>query len=420
MPTEILSTDDAHLLDADPDLPGLAVLLDDAVLAEFLRRRNPAVHSAHAQYLRYKPGTALVAAVHLRTADGDRLALAQAVTRAGRPKLDKLARSAKDRRTWCHLDDSLFLAVADAGADRHLPGLHRELSRAGTRTVRYKPARRWVGRRTCRSGPELIKVFDADQGVHGAVVARTLATLGIPGPILLTERSHRRTLTFAWTEGTTLERQQEPDLTTAGALLARLHQVDWPHPDRPGRPWHSDLGMDSTGLADLARVVPGLREPARHAARTIARAGELIHTGFPAADTLVTSHGDFSADQMLAEPDGTIRLLDLDSVVRAPREYDLGEFLGEHLARTCSTDPSPAATEETIRAGLTQHAALVSGYEHYSGTSPDPARVLALASCAVLKRAAEPFRWRQPHWLHATRARVELAAVLAERARSLG
>lgn len=419
MPTETLSTDDARLLDADPGLPGLAVLLDDAGLAEFLRRRNPAVQRAHTQYLRYKPGTALVAAVHLGTDDGDRLALAHAVTRAGRPKLDKLARSAKDRRLWCHLDDDIHLAVADAGADRHLPGLHRELSRAGTRTVRYKPARRWVGRRNGPSGPELTKVFDADQGARGAVVARALATLGIPGPVLLTERPHRRTVTFAWTEGTTLDGQREPDLTAAGALLARLHQVDWPHPDYPGRPWQSDLGVDSTGLDDLARVVPELREPARHAARIIARAGELVHAGLNAEDPLVTSHGDFSADQVLAEPDGALRLLDLDSVVQAPREYDLGEFLGEHLARTCCADPNPGATEEAIRAGLTQHAALVTGYERYSGSTPDPARVLALASGAVLKRAAEPFRWRSPDWLHATRARVELAAVLAERARSL-
>ncbi|MGC0144512.1 hypothetical protein [Pseudactinotalea sp. Z1732] len=419
MPTETLGTDDARLLDADPDLPGLAVLLDDAGLAEFLRRRNPAVHSAHTQYLRYKPGTALVAAVHLRTDDGDRLALAHAVTRAGRPKLDKLARSAKDRRIWCHLDDDHLLAVADAGADRHLPGLHRELSRTGTRTVRYKPARRWVGRRDGSSGPELTKVFDGDQGARGAVLARTLATLGIPGPILLTERPHRRTLTFAWSEGVTLDRQREPDMTAVGALLARLHQVAWPDPDHPGRRWRSDLGVDSTGLDDLGRVIPELREPAGHAARIIARAGELVHRGSTAEDTLVTSHGDFSADQILAEPDGALRLLDLDSVVLAPREYDLGEFLGEHLARTCRADPGPGGPEETIRAGLTQHAALVTGYERSSGTTPDPASVLALASGAVLKRAAEPFRWRSPDWLHATRARVELAAVLAERARSL-
>lgn len=413
MATEALRTDDALLFGADPAVPGSAVLLDDDALAHVLRQRNPAVRSAHATYLRYKPGTALVAAVRVGTADGDRLALAQAVTRAGRPKLDKLALSARDRRTWCYLDEELILAVAGAGADRHLPGLHRELARSGVRTVRYKPARRWVGRRGDGHEAELTKVFDGDQATRGAAAARALAAAGVPGPVLRSERAHRNTLSFAWTEGRTLDQQQHPDLRSAGALLARLHQVPWPLATAPGRNWRREIHHGGTGIEDLARVVPQLREPA---ARARALAAELV-TLLPApGPLLVTSHGDCSADQVLAEPDGALRILDLDSLVRAPREFDLGEWIGEYLARTCP----PGAGSHTIaahtEAGLAAHTPMLTGYTQESGTGLAATAILATAASAVLSRAAEPFRMRQARWVDAARTRVSLAAHLTQRA----
>src|SRR5690554_1087781 len=128
MATDLAMTDDEHLVAADPALPGLAILLDDAALTRFLQRRDPQVRSARATYLRYKPGTAVVAAVQVHSDTTQRLALAHAVTRAGRAKLDKLALAAKQRRTWCYLEEASLIAVAGAGADRHLPGLHRELA----------------------------------------------------------------------------------------------------------------------------------------------------------------------------------------------------------------------------------------------------------------------------------------------------
>lgn len=413
MVTEVLRTDDGQLLGADPALPGLAVLLDDDALTQFLQQRNPAVRGAHATYLRYKPGTAMVAAVQVRTDDGERLALAQTVSRAGGAKLDKLARSAKDRRTWCYLDDELILAVASAGADRHLPGLNRELERPGVSTVRYKPARRWVGRRGRGARAVLTKVFDGDQAAHGATAVKALAAAGVPGPQLRADRAHRHALTFAWTDGVTLDRQDRPDLHAAGMLLAQVHQMPWPLTSTPGRNWRRDVHDGGTGVADLAQVVPDLHGPAARSGELVADLATLLAA--PEAP-LVTSHGDCSADQVLAEPDGSLRILDLDSLVQAPREFDLGEWIGEALARTCPPGTESEDLERFVSAGLQRHAPLLAGYTEYSGADLDASRVLAIAAVAVLSRAAEPFRLRHSRWISAARTRVDLAAHLAWRA----
>lgn len=397
--------DDACLVRADRALPGLRVLLDDDALTKTLRRHRPQVLSARAQYLRYKPGTAMVAAVRVVTDEGERPALAQVVSDAGRPKLSKLLTQAQRRGTWCHLYEGVNLALADAVADRHLPGLHRELDKPAVQTLRYKPGRRWVGRRPGRDGEELVKIYQddrTDQAERGALAARSLRATGLPGPRVLRLGRRHQTLTFTWHAGQTLEEQDDPDLGGVGALLAALHQSRWPLPDEPEHDWRAHV---TDGAQDLARVVPELRAPARLTERLVHPLAEILDDLAP----LVTSHGDFSADQVLAQPDGTLRLLDLDALTLAPREHDLGEWIGEHLARVATSQSNP---EHLAATALNHGAAMVSGYQERAEVSIRQHAVLGFAAIAVLRRVPEPFRSRHPDWIAAAGMRVRIAEEL--------
>lgn len=408
-----LSADDRELIEADGALPGLRVVLDAAELTAALRARDPQVRAARAEYLRYKPGTAMVAGLRVLTADGERTALAQAVTRTGRPKLTKLRMHARERGTWAHVFEGLDTAVGDAAADRHLPGLPRELSRTGVHTIRYKPARRWVGRRMRSGGSELVKVFGTGQASRGARAARALAAAGVPGPHLLREARHRNTLRFTWHEGRTLADLGDPHAAQVGELLARLHQTPWPFSGANG-------GVPDPGnaLADLAVLLPSLR-PAAQAAEEIG-AGLTALLG-PAWDgPLVTCHGDFSADQVLAEPGMHLRLLDLDSVRHGPAESDLGEWLGEYLTRIARPGGPPGnqRADHSAAALYALAGPLLEAYRQHSSHPVHLYRVLGFAAAAVLRRAAEPFRWREPDWIATAEERARLAGWLLDQARN--
>lgn len=409
MPVEALPcTDDHALAAADADLAGLPVLLDADALTEFVTRFRPGVRSARARYLRYKPGTAVLAAVHID--DGDaHLAIAHGVTGDGAAKLEKLEGAASRREQWFGLDASLRLAVAGAGADRALPGLYRELGRPGVRTLRYKPARRWVGRRSDNPQAPLVKVYSAGGSLAAAEAVRTLSAAQIPGPELERVNLSTDTLTFTWQDGQPLDRVAGADLGAVGALLAQLHEVTWRHSPNPD-PEAGDV-LTGTGLDAVADAHPSLDRAADHADELGLRLAALTE---PGPDTrFVAAHGDFSADQVLRTPSGALSLLDLDAAVTAPAERDLGSWIGDALARACSPSREPEEVAASVLAGTRP---LVDGYSRAAGVSVQTPALLAGAAASLLDRANEPFRYRERRWIEAAVARVRLAAVLTARA----
>jgi len=68
-----------RLITQDPDLPGLALLHDDDALSAALRTHDPGIHRARVHYLRYKPHTHCLAALHLGGRRKAREYLAQAL-----------------------------------------------------------------------------------------------------------------------------------------------------------------------------------------------------------------------------------------------------------------------------------------------------------------------------------------------------
>ncbi len=406
------TTDDVLLARSDSALPALTVLLDDQALTAFVQSHDPSITSAHATYLRYKPGTAVLAAVHLYCDDGEKVALAHGVTEQGTAKLDKLSRSAAKRRTWCFSDTTFGLALAGAGADRRLPGLSHELDTAGAATIRYKPARRWVGHRRTSGTPALIKVYSGGQAQHSARAAAFLRHSGFPGPTLLRSSPSKDTLAFRWVEGQTLDDLHGSDLAAVGHLLAQLHTLRMPRPASAPRTYTCDLGINGTGIEALAAANPAL-----HGAACTAADLSLKLQSLPTATAApVTSHGDFSADQVLRDTGGNLRLLDSDSLGWAPRESDLGTWIGEALTRACTPGLSPSAIAQGV---LTDSAGMVDAYEQECGVSVDRNAMLAVAATTVINRAAEPFRHRDPRWVSAATARIALAVHLTAKAGAL-
>lgn len=405
-------TDDQTLVAADLALPALGTVLDDTALTALVQRSWPEARSARVQYIRYKPGTAVLAAVLID--DGaPHLALAHGVRADAAAKLRKFQRAAAKHRQWFTMAEENHLALAGAAADRALPGLYRALRRPGVRTLRYKPARRWVGRKDGSARAPLVKVFSHGQARITADATRSLARRGVPGPLLERADLNADTLTFTWQAGTPLDRATDPDLVGVGGLLAQLHGGRWAHArpaDVAAHPTHS-----ATGLDDLASADPDLGWAAATATELSRRLAPLL--AVPAGTPMLASHGDFSADQVLRSASGELRLLDLDSARTAPAEVDLGSWLGETLARGCRQEDEPP---EVVRSALDEAGALVHGYTEAGGVPIDTTRLLAYAARSVLDRSAEPFRLRQAEWIAAARAHVRVAAhltALAEESR---
>ncbi|GMA33457.1 hypothetical protein GCM10025875_34490 [Litorihabitans aurantiacus] len=271
----------------DPRVPALAMLLDDAATARWLREAGLEVgdggagdggvdvggagDGARVRYLRHKPGTSVQAWVEVAAPDGGpvRHAIVLGTAAGGGAKRSKLARSAARRGTWAvsGADDARIEdAVADdaraeaartddaraAGADgtraiavghaadRALPALAPVL-RTGVVTLRHNPGRRWVGR---SATGELVKVSAPGREATAAHGARVLAAHGVPTPPVLESGGGLLRLDF-W-PGTTLEgRLVEPDLEMCGRLVARLHAIPVAALDRDDAPIPAPGGASS-------------------------------------------------------------------------------------------------------------------------------------------------------------------------------
>lgn len=386
-PASVVEEGDRALIARDPALPGLSQVLDASSLADLVAGSSPRIVAGDivCHYLRYKPGTSLVASV--RAGDEDLLV---EVHRPGDEKLVKHAEHATRIGALRVRDDDRGVIVAESSADRDLPGVTvvRERFEA-LRPVVYKAGRRWVG----VDGERVVKVHRPQRltrVVDGhRLIGERLPTVGLrhidhvngivesefaPGSELRTLRGERRAdATFR-----------------AGAALAGLHREGAPRTRRERRVCRAaDAWGDrvtAPALEGAGAVVPQLmpRVHAVVAAVDAAVAGDR---------TLSLVHGDFSADQVIVRDDGQIVVIDLD---RAGLGHPLGDLARWHAA---------AAVEG---AGDDDMAHLVAGYESVGDV--DRRLLDRFTAGALIVRLVEPFRLRQRDWP----AHVERMLVRAE------
>ncbi|MFD1719464.1 phosphotransferase [Georgenia deserti] len=386
--------EDRTLAAADPGVPGIATVLDEACLAERLADAGWDVDGARLTYLRYKPGTSLVGGLILRRSDGARIRAFAAAYGEGAPeKLDKSWRAAARHSGVILTDRDAGLVVGDVAVDRDLPGVRSVLTRyPAAQAVAYKPARRWVGIDTGRG--RVLKVHRPRAAAAHVAAHRLLAPHLPTAELLATGKDGVVATRFV--PGTALETVDRASAQryrrSVGAVLAAAHRAPVPPGLEP-----MDLHRTLSGaVGAVEAVAPSLGRPARAVAQQVLLASE-----DRSARSLV--HGDLSADQVVLGADGRPTVIDLDRAGVDDPLTDLASWaaadvVADLLARGVTGEPTPGS--------------LLDGY-HAAGGHTDPRALTALTAGALLQRAVEPFRRHLPGWPEHVAALVETAGTLA-------
>lgn len=417
----MLGTDDHCLVDRDPEVPGLALVLDpEVVLALVDGVVNRDVVAVDPTYVRYKRATSCVVGYRVTTTDDCRFVFAKAVRRHDTEKLEKSLEKANTGpdNAWpvaASSDDAVF--VADAYHDRDLPALRAlgdgarsgELLRrlfpddertwsAPVRAIRHKPQRRWIGVVDIDGVPTYrIKTYRQPE-VRRAHAGHAVMGAAHSKPTGWSRR--RAAVGSAWIDGRPMSEllrcHESVDAAGVGAALAEIHR----HP--PSTRLHTLRSAElrevfRTAAGAIGTLVPELGDTAGKIAR---RAGRDLATGV--TNTLV--HGDFSADQVVMA-DRRIHLIDFDESANGDPVLDLASFRADLICGEIEGVLSPGS-------GAAVFDELMNGYRRADGCVDIGRDFHPHLAGALLRRAVLPFRERQPEWGSKCERIVEAASVV--------
>ncbi|MEO5853048.1 MAG: phosphotransferase [Nocardioides sp.] len=392
-------------LPEDPGLPSLSRLLDASEMAPLLggllggQCVDVRVHST-----RYKPGDNIVVEYGVLTPSGWSTAVAYAHAGSKLPRKlknpghRKLARRVADRVPaarpfvllpevsalvqWMPLDVRLPVLADDA--QRLTARLAKKgilVSAAEPELLRYWPRRRAV----LRFGPYVLKLYrepgDFDQAHRNLRASASLQQLRTPG--YKGKLKGRQVTVQEWIPG------GAPSLAPAssdpaGAILADLHGATSPAL-RTTTP--EALLAKAASRADfVVHLLPVLR-------REVAALLDDLEAKAPHGGPLVTSHGNFHAGQLLADPVLGMAMIDFDRLCLASPAYDVSSF----AAHVAFGRPGDRAV---VSAAIDS---LVAGY------GARPVDLEWYLSIALLRRAAVPFRFQDEHWPDAVAELVDHA-----------
>lgn len=384
------------------------------------------------RYLRYKPGTSLVAAFEWRDGQGRAQRLhakalseprhAQATSHPRWRTGPRPTDSAWDERP------SLGLALRLPAQDRALracrrlfdPGQRAALLQAlgdgsaaaagaPASVLRHKPGRRLVMRLgdADSAAARLLRV--SDEGSFDAALLGAQVGAALGGPRLIATDAGQRLSLVGWVPGRALE-AGEPTLGSApwqalGAALVRLHRDDLP----ACRRLLSDAGrlrtrrLERAAVGDALNALAAVLPAALPAARSLAaRLGEAL-----SQDELgpVPIHGDLAPDQAVWTPYERLVLIDWDRATLGDAAADLGalaariwlqaieETAARHGGRVPAVDRAAAAHRaERLMAEVE------AGYRDAGGCWPDAGRRARQTAQALMLRLGEPFRRRVDGW----------------------
>jgi hypothetical protein len=423
----MLGSAEASMVSRDPELTGLAILLDADRVAQILRQLAPdaTIEEVVPQYLRYKPMTWCLAAYSCKI--GSRVIPIHLVAH-GRDAAVQLART--QRQSWesgplgagvfCWPEQGLEVFVfpndgriKSLGWTENADWRHALLGRAlsecpdlqnGTlRTLAYKPERRYVAAVEVEGVPRAVLKLYTQFGY------RSLQTTAIPlgkdqgfESIERIGRSSRRAaLTYRWVDGDLLQdRITDPGgdldgVAAAGMAIASLH-----------------LGQkarkSSHAVADAARtlaIAETLSFLLPELAPRFQRVSEVLASRLAACSTPARiTHGDFYAKQVVLGKDHAT-LLDLNELGWGDPMRDLGVFTA-HLERD--------AVGERMAADRAKEAArfLLEGYGS-TRAEIDSQVVDLYTAAASLWIAPHFFRGRDIRWQERTETLLEGIETLA-------
>ena len=366
----MLSSADAELAGRDPDVPGLATLLDPEALTDrlhcFLGRADFEVGPV--RYVKYQPGKNCLAGYELRKGPSsapihatayrfdalhkfDKARYQHSVAGSLGPPITVLADSVivvrffpNDRKLSC------LPALADRERRQDFLGrllpVRSDLCNVDLQTIVYKPELRYVACLLSSSQPgALLKIYN--QRSYGTARNNACAFTSsgdLRLPKLLGSSDSDALLALEWLPGHLLSdalsgATSECDLRRVGRALGLLHTQE---PD--GLPLTTHR-MQATDLAEVARALgilcPGLAERAR---RIAAKLGAALCELRPRVASI---HGDFYSRQVLLTS-GTVSILDLDAAARGDPATDIGNFIA-YLERETPSRRTLSRTSRWIR-----------------------------------------------------------------------
>jgi ABC-type multidrug transport system fused ATPase/permease subunit/aminoglycoside phosphotransferase (APT) family kinase protein len=394
----------------DPALPQLGALLDgpsaSAILARTLGLPEGAVQAA-GKYLRYKPGTSLLAHYDVQAPAGRLEATIMVAPgrdlagRALRPETialcrDQAAGSGGGRAVafdpasgalvqWLPVDlwlPALSHSPARLRASLRAAGVGIDADGPPPARLAYHPRRRAV----LRLDDHVVKIHasaaELDAAANSLRAAASLpgiASMGLEAvdeELLLTVQP--------WIEG-----HARPDdraaAEAAGELLARLHAAPLLPPGLPVLLPDAQLAAAGATARLATLLVPRLGP-------RLAQLMRALEAGKPDAGSPVVSHGDFDASQLVATAGG-LSLVDLDTLCLAPAAFDAGNYIATAAARRAS---EPGAGAHILELFLRGYGRRPPGLAWY-------------ASAAILRRTTFPFRRFRRDWTRGVEELVGLA-----------
>lgn len=418
----MLSAPDADIVRRDPDLTGLALVLDADALLEELQR-----HVAHATllaltpyYVRYKPSTNCLVAYRLTTSEGTYRVYAKAHPRSAREKFVKarhrasvpgeigIARTVLEHGAVIVAafpnDDKLRTPKlwADPVRRRRLmrrvaPGVLFSVSSAST-ILRYKPERRLVARLEAKNGDVVVVrgclPTDFERCAAGASAFQPREALRVASCVGASRGDSA--IALAWLEGCSLDEALARDdaplamLGTVGTALAELH----------GQPVASLRTMArEQEVARLSAVSEAVAFLCPAVAGRVRAVFERIADRLP-LNARCPIHGDFHAKQVLLHGNAAA-FIDFDEAALGDPMIDVATFVA-HLRRDAI---SGRLSDERVDACS---ATLIEGYRRMSDAQLDGLAVRVAAALVLL--APHPFRDREPSWRERMAAIVDRAA----------
>ena len=404
------------LVATDPGVPGLELLLDGDALRAWLQAEG-GFDEVRRSYLRYKPGTSCVLGVRVTTSGDEAHGTVTAHSREGVAKLAKTTERAPGGSVLA-VDHTRMVLATSLAADRDLPALavladprrRRRLLRrvlphgADVRTSRlttlsHKPARRWVGLLTPRSGePVVLRAYRSADLTQAVTAIGELGRGRPPTPELLGVDEATGLLAVQYLPGRVLDerlgrhRTGRTRLAGTGAALALLH--DRRLSSLPVR----DADDECTAVLAAAEHIAVLLPEDRAAVRALALR---LCAGFATIPTVQTPiHGDFSLDQVVLTDAGLVALVDLDSGAIGDPAADLA-CAAAALAQATVSGGDPEVEARRVRALFDGYAAL--------RALPSQDRLALHTAAMLLRRAVEPFRLCSPRWPAQVRALVARA-----------
>jgi tRNA A-37 threonylcarbamoyl transferase component Bud32 len=421
----MLSATDSELIRRDPEIAGMAVVLDrDALLAE-LRRCLPQAdfQGARITDLKYRPGSKCLVSYLLDVPGATVEFYAKArQSRVGHGQgrepqftLDPPGPLGPSQIVW----KDLGISIAFFPYDQKLPGLHslrdaasrRELLREiipdrpdfwdGTvETIRWRPERRFVGQLVANQRVQAaLKFRGPSKYAASRASALSFTSRGILSiPRAIAHSGRHGVVVLEWLAGRVL-RTMYPDpgldlrVADVGRALATLHAQTPAGLARRTRP--AEVHVITLSASAIGFLCPRLAPLADDVARRLAR-----HVSdLPSLDTPI--HGDFTPKQVILA-DSAVGIIDLDEAVRGDPAIDLGKFVA-HLERDAVCGELPSSRVEPLT------NAFLSGYESQSNGLISE-RVALYSAVGLLRMALQPFRFREPDWPERTEAILEQSA----------